>query len=146
MQKTSNYQLSQYEASDRLTCEAVNADTRVVDAALARVAAVAAAAGNCFVEYGTYMGDDQNTRTFTFSRRPLFFYVRYATVDFAEAHLVALQGAATANICTIDGESPYYVRASWSGNSLTSTGTAKRIFNTSSQFVYIALLDNGASS
>lgn len=51
MQKTSNYQLSQYEASDRLTREAVNADNLTLDTA---IAALAAAAGNCRVEYGTY--------------------------------------------------------------------------------------------
>ena len=39
MKKTPNYQLSQYEATDRVTREAFNADNAVIDAALAGIAA-----------------------------------------------------------------------------------------------------------
>lgn len=75
MQKTSNYRLSQYGADDRVTREAVNADNRVIDAALAGVAAVAAAAGNCRIETGTYEGTGNNSLILPLDREPLLLLI-----------------------------------------------------------------------
>ena len=65
MQHTTNYNLSQYDATDHVTRDAFNADNLVIDAALkanadaaagALAAAQAAAAAGCRIVTGTYTG------------------------------------------------------------------------------------------
>ena len=55
MQHTTNYNLNQWEATDRVTRADFNADNAKVDAAIAAVAA--AAAGSAHIACGTYTGD-----------------------------------------------------------------------------------------
>ena len=66
MTKTTNYQLNQWAKSDRIMMDDFNADNAKIDAALA-------AAGNCHIVTGSYVGtgtwgsDHPNTLTFGFS-------------------------------------------------------------------------------
>ena len=53
MNYTENYQLNQWDAGDRVLREDFNSDNEKIDAAMA---AIAAAAGNCRVKSGTYVG------------------------------------------------------------------------------------------
>ena len=86
MNKTENYQLSQWELADRIQMEDFNGDNEKVDAALKgqaetaaaetaareELAAAVAACGNCKIAYGTYTGngnygsDHPNCLTFPF--------------------------------------------------------------------------------
>ena len=49
MQKTTNYNLNQWDATDRVTRADFNADNAAIDAALAGL-------GNCQIEYQQYVG------------------------------------------------------------------------------------------
>ncbi len=90
MNKTSNYQLNQWELHDRVMMQDFNADNAKIDAALkaeadARAAADAAIKaefakfGNCRIVYTSYVGDGTYERghetTLTFDGRPLLIFV-----------------------------------------------------------------------
>ncbi len=68
MKETSNYQLNQWEKTDRILMEDFNRDNARIDAALA-------AAGNCRIATGSYLGTgtwgeaNKNTLTFDFTPR-----------------------------------------------------------------------------
>ena len=71
MNKTANFQLTQWEKTDRILMEEFNSDNEKIDTALkanADAAAAAAAAlencGNCFITHGTYMGNNQLSNLF----------------------------------------------------------------------------------
>ena len=72
-QETPNYRLSRWAGTDRILVEEFNSDNEKIDTALkanADAAAAAAAAlencGNCFITHGTYMGNNQLSKTLTF--------------------------------------------------------------------------------
>ena len=63
MKQTSNYQLNQWEKTDRILMEDFNEDNRKIDEALAEekaaretLTAAMAMYGNCKIEYGSYTG------------------------------------------------------------------------------------------
>ena len=63
MNQTSNYQLNQWDAEDRILREDFNADNAKIETALAGMAgtltehaAALAAVGNCKIVYGSYTG------------------------------------------------------------------------------------------
>lgn len=66
--KTTNYQLNQWEPGDQVLREEFNSDNAKIDAALA-------GKGNCHLVHGTYVGTGDygyfNGNTLTFDRRPL---------------------------------------------------------------------------
>lgn len=66
--KTTNYQLNQWEPGDQVLREEFNSDNAKIDAALA-------GKGNCQLVHGTYVGTGDygyfNGNTLTFDRRPL---------------------------------------------------------------------------
>mgnify|MGYP001152876093 CR=1 FL=1 len=83
---TENYQLSQWERSDRILMEDFNADNAKIDAALkaeanARIALAAGVAkrGNCQIEIQTYAGTAEEgaytTKRLTFFARPAFVFI-----------------------------------------------------------------------
>lgn len=101
MKQTENYQLTQWEKSDRIQMEDFNRDNAALDAALtaqaAELAAVQAAltkCGNCRVAITTYTGNgafNGSPTTITFPSMPLAFMI----VGF-KALLLARGGDASA--------------------------------------------------
>lgn len=86
LQQTSNYQLSQWDAEDRIQREDFNSDNAKVDAALkaqaetvADLEALCAGFGNCRIVYGSYTGSGlygaDNPNTLTFDGNPLIVFV-----------------------------------------------------------------------
>lgn len=87
MNKTANFQLTQWEKTDRIMMEDFNRDNAAIDAALkANADGVAAAAaalencGNCRIVYGTYTGNGKygsdNPNTLTFNGKPVLVLIR----------------------------------------------------------------------
>ena len=84
---TPNYQLSQWERTDRVLMEDFNADNAKIDAALGAhglelaklspLLALAAKHGNCQIETSTYIGGGLETegKTITFKKKPQFFII-----------------------------------------------------------------------
>lgn len=86
MNQTENYQLNQWEMTDRIRMEDFNADNARIDAALsdqaASLTALAAAVplrGNCQIYYTTYVGrgigNANASRILTFPHRPLAVFI-----------------------------------------------------------------------
>ena len=73
MTRTPNYDLSQYEAEDRVTRESFNADNAAVDTALKAVADAASAKAEIVTGY--YTGDGATYRTITLGFKPTAIYV-----------------------------------------------------------------------
>ena len=88
MQKTANYQLSQYEADDRVTREDFNADNAAIDAALS---------GKPTLVTGSYVGDGSLTRTISlgFTPKIIFLTQRGGTKEGAEGYLTNMGFALT---------------------------------------------------
>lgn len=81
MNKTANFQLTQWEKTDRIMMEDFNRDNAAIDAALKSNADKAAAlqtalagAGNCSIEIKSYTGNGKfgqnNPNSITFSKKP----------------------------------------------------------------------------
>lgn len=81
MNKTANFQLTQWEKTDRIMMEDFNRDNAAIDAALKSNADKAAAlqtalagAGNCSIETQSYTGNGKygqnNPNSITFSKKP----------------------------------------------------------------------------
>ena len=120
MNQTTNYQLSQWESTDRILMEDFNSDNAKLDGLLAeledRTATLESAAqgfGNCQLYFQTYTGNGATSRTFTFPKQPKLVMLRtsgYMTVASAgdtEAACFATNGAGGRGT------------ASWSGTSVT---------------------------
>lgn len=99
MNKTANFQLTQWENTDRILMEEFNSDNEKIDTALkanADAAAAAAAAlencGNCFITHGTYMGNNQLSKTLTFSKPPVLVIIRELTNSSSPYHMILIRG------------------------------------------------------
>jgi len=80
MKQTANFQLSQWETTDRIQMEDFNADNQKVDQALAALAAASLFHGNCSIYTTTYRGSGGSGSTagqcrLTFPRAALFVMV-----------------------------------------------------------------------
>jgi hypothetical protein len=141
MEKTSNYQLNQWEKTDRIQMEDFNSDNTKIDAALKSLsgtlsnqAATLAGKGNCSIEVFTYTGTgDSGASTPTvvkFSRKPAAFIIWPAKLlpagtngSYGVSFLVG-QGGSTVLSCygenpTVTGSSCWELTASWSGGTLS---------------------------
>ena len=87
MKQTQNYQLNQWEKTDRIEMEDFNADNARVDAALAEekaaresLTAQVAKCGNCDLVVGTYTGTGQvgasHPNKLTFSGKPILVIIQ----------------------------------------------------------------------
>ena len=87
MNKTANFQLTQWEKTDRIMMEDFNRDNAAIDTALKSSADKAAAlqtalasCGNCKIVYGTYTGNGKsgsaNPNKLTFSGKPVLVIVQ----------------------------------------------------------------------
>ena len=81
MNKTANFQLTQWEKTDRIMMEDFNRDNAAIDAALkanadevAALQTALAGAGNCSIETQSYTGNGKygqnNPNSITFSKKP----------------------------------------------------------------------------
>lgn len=131
MNKTANYQLSQWEKTDKVLMDDFNADNAAIDAALkaqadalaekADVSTVNAlssrlTARNCRVVTQSYTGNGNTSRTYVFPSRPLIVHA------MGMNHwLCAIQGSPKGSGRYVDGGGGQLVGTSWSGNTLTVT-------------------------
>ena len=148
MTTTTNYQLPVWSKSDRIRMADFNGMTDKLDTALAAQAAAIAACGNCKVEYGTYIGNGQTSRTHTFSKKPLLVCIQL-NGDYVSAFF--LRGCTRGPVLsgfsyTVSTAKVLAAGAAWNGSKLTlSTLSGNQsvgdIMNTSGlTYNYLALL------
>ena len=125
MHTTTNYQLCQWEGTDRILMENFNGDNQKVDAALkanadaaASAAAAAAARGNCQIWADTYTGNGKagsnNPCSVAFPQKPVLFRISQADNSY---YVVSFHGCQ--ELYVMNGASVYVCTASWSGNTLS---------------------------
>ncbi len=98
MEHTGNFQLSQWESTDRIQRQDFNADNAKIDAALAAHAAAITRRGNCRLVTFTYTGTGEcgegKATTITFPGQPDFFIVfgsqSIAMAFWGEARILSL--------------------------------------------------------
>lgn len=143
MNKTANFQLTQWEKTDRIMMEDFNRDNAAIDAALKSNADKAAAlqtalagAGNCSIEIKSYTGNgnygQNNPTRITFSKKPKFVLL------CGYSFLLLLMGKENAPFVGFFASDRIYtcnIVYSWSGNTLQfhSTQNASAQGNTSNQ-------------
>ncbi len=104
MNKTANFQLTQWEKTDRILMEEFNSDNEKIDTALkssadgvAALQTALASCGNCKIVYGTYTGTGKagsaNPNKLTFDGKPVLVIVQAQsnTTDF-DFHLRMIRG------------------------------------------------------
>ena len=119
MKQTSNYQLNQWEKTDRILMEDFNGDNAKVDAALkaqasdmASLAAEVAKCGNCRVVMSTYTGTgayNDTSTTVSFSEMPLVFMI----VGPLTTSFTAFKSATASNSFVSDED------LTWTGNTVS---------------------------
>lgn len=159
MTQTEQFQLNQWEKSDRIMMEDFNADNAKLEVALAKqaeaqsqMAQALAGCGNCKIVYGSYTGNGKygsgNKNTLSFNHKPLLVLVQaknYVT-NTADYHLRMVRDSVWANGVH---ENYYFAQTvSWGDKSVTwystSGNTADAQFNKSSTvYTYVALLAVG---
>ena len=140
MNHTTNYNLPQWEDTDRVTRTDVNAAMSTIDAAIAGV-------GNCRVAYGTYTGtgtfgnSSPNTLTFDFEPKLVIVQsINSATFtpgsDYILSILFLMRGV---RLYYCGDNSSNYI--SWSGNSVSwYGGTAVGQLNKNGfNYIYVAI-------
>ena len=82
LNQTQNYQLSQWESTDRILMSDFNSDNAKLDAALkehddalAALEAGLTGKGNCRISVTTYVGDGLASKTLTFDDDPQFLFI-----------------------------------------------------------------------
>ena len=149
MQYTTNYSLSQYDATDRVTRSTFNSDNSKIDTAIknaanAAAAAASAAAAGCRVVTGSYTGTgtygQSNPNTLTFSAQPIAVFV------CGETNFFLLRGAASAISITAGYNNPLMVLVNWSGTSVSWYSTSNTYHQANVQdriYHYLALFPIG---
>ena len=156
MNKTANFQLTQWEKTDRILMEEFNSDNEKIDTALKSNADKAAAlqtalasCGNCKIVYGTYTGNGKygsaNPNKLTFSGKPVLVIVQAqnnsTNFDF---HLRMIRGCDWA--VGDRGNYSYTNSVAWGENYVSwYNDKAETQFNLqNSVYSYIALIPTGA--
>ena len=108
------------QVSQKASQSALSSETSTRASAISSLTNQVNKKGNCQIYYSSYVGDGVNTRsrTLTFPSRPLMVFVMGSNII-----LRAIQGASYA-MCKTSGEGGAACPASWSGNSLTWTGSS----------------------
>lgn len=143
MAETGNYQLNQWESTDRILREDFNADNAKVDQALGSLAATVAGCGNCNVAYGSYAGAGtggaNNPCTLTFDHKPLMVIVCANVRD--NDRIILMQG------CGYYFSDPQYPNSagsvSWTENSVSwynNNSTDWQMNTKDITYHYVALL------
>ena len=124
MNKTANFQLTQWEKTDRILMEEFNSDNEKIDTALkasadgvAALQTALAGAGNCEIGMISYTGTgksgDSDPTTVTFPKMPAGFFL-----CGAETYLVVRGGDDHALMIYYTGSTTYVsqMQVSWKGN------------------------------
>ena len=148
---TTNYDLNQWEGTDKVLRTEFNADNAKIDAALqANAEAIAAEAaereaavtgkGNCTLVYGTYVGtgtyNSAGPNTLTFPGKPLAIFVA------RQYHFFSVRGATQALAYTNSNQQGT-VGLSWGETSVSwanSDNAGKQLNSAGDTYYYIALL------
>ncbi len=155
MKQTSNYQLNQWEKTDRILMEDFNEDNRKIDEALAEekaaretLTAAMAMYGNCKIEYGSYTGTgtygSKNPTALTFTNKPFFIAIRAEEGNFgtgADQKMILVHGSTWCKSTDTSSNSHNFV--TWSGNSVSwyCTNSAYNQMNQSETvYRYVAFL------
>ena len=109
--QTPNYQLSQWERSDKVQMEDFNADNAKIDAVLTgKVAKL----GNCQIYYFSYTGNGEADRSFTFPHKPLLI------IGMSESYIFRAVQGAPYTMCRTNGfQGAYNCPTTWSGNTIS---------------------------
>ena len=130
MNKTANFQLTQWEKTDRIMMEDFNRDNAAIDAALksnadkAALQTALAGAGNCEIGMISYTGTGKsgasNPTTVTFPKMPAGFFL-----CGSEAYLVIRGGDDHACMIYYTGSTTYVSQMpiSWKGNQFQISST-----------------------
>jgi len=143
MTHTTNYNLSQWDAGDRILRDDFNADNARIDAALAAsantIASLDAAKGNCSVEVFTYTGTgtygEANPTIIHFRAVPKLYFIVGPMI------LVSPGGAERANIVltTSTGPAVTTTNTTWDGSTVRIVqSTARHQANMSNQVYTVA--------
>ena len=123
MNQTANYQLSQWESTDRILMSDFNSDNAKLDAALGTLAQTVtghttalAQKGNCQIYFDTYTGTGSGATVLTFPKAPKLVFITNAE-DVISVTLV--QGSNTAT--SYSGSYSKTLNVTWSGNSVSIT-------------------------
>ena len=156
MNKTANFQLTQWEKTDRILMEDFNRDNAAIDTALKASADKAAAlqtalasCGNCKIVYGTYTGNGKsgsaNPNKLTFDGKPVLVIVQaQSNTTNYDFHLRMIRGCGWA--VGDRGNYSYTNSVAWGDNFVSWTNdNAETQFNLqNSVYSYIALIPTGA--
>ena len=143
MNQTQNYQLSQWESTDRILMSDFNSDNSKIDAALkanadaiAAVETAVAGKGNCQLYYQSYTGNGATSRTFTFPKQPKLVILR------GDGYTVMASPGSTTAACYATNGTGARGTASWGGASVTLAFSAAQHLcnNTNNVGEVIALL------
>ena len=156
MNKTANFQLTQWEKTDRIMMEEFNSDNEKIDTALkasadgvAALQTALASCGNCKIVYGTYTGNGKsgsaNPNKLTFDGKPVLVIVQAQrnTTNY-DFHLRMIRGCGWA--VGDRGNYSYTNSVAWGENFVSWTNDdAETQFNLqNSVYSYIALIPTGA--
>ena len=142
LNQTQNYQLSQWESTDRILMSDFNSDNAKLDAALGTLAQTVtghttalAQKGNCQIYFDTYTGDGKsgaaNPTVLTFPREPLL-----ALVAGAGTLLMVSPQISRCVFTSYDTNfQPSNMHVTWSGSQVSfySNGTASGVNNSAVQ-------------
>ena len=156
MNKTANFQLTQWEKTDRILMEEFNSDNEKIDTALkssadgvAALQTALASCGNCKIVYGTYTGNGKsgsaNPNKLTFDGKPVLVIVQaQSNTTNYDFHLRLVRGCGWA--VGDRGNYSYTNSVAWGENYVSwYNNKAETQFNLQgSVYSYIALIPTGA--
>ena len=147
MNHTQNYQLSQWEKSDKVLMDDFNADNAKIDEALASHEATLASLteavpklGNCAVYTGVYTGKGDGAVVRTFPGKPMFLVVQEGTNPLI---ILASRGMDTTFLT--DGQHYDQYQITWGDKSVSwsFSGSINRSFNCPDRpYYYMVLVSN----
>ena len=156
MNKTANFQLTQWEKTDRILMEDFNRDNAAIDTALkgnadgvAALQTALASCGNCKIVYGTYTGTGKygkdSPNKLTFIGKPILVIVQaQSNTSMYDQHLRLMRGCSWA--VGDHSNSSYKNTVGWGDTYVSWYGSkAATQFNTQSiVYNYIAFLSSEA--
>ena len=156
MNKTANFQFTQWEKTYRILMEEFNSDNEKIDTALkssadgvAALQTALASCGNCKIVYGTYTGNGKsgsaNPNKLTFDGKPVLVIVQaQSNTTNYDFHLRLVRGCGWA--VGDRGNYSYTNSVAWGENFVSWTNDdAETQFNLQgSVYSYIALIPTGA--
>ena len=140
MNKTANFQLTQWEKTDRILMEEFNSDNEKIDTALKGNADKAAALQTALASCGNGKSGSANPNKLTFDGDPLFVIIKGSIGSAPTLGIQAMRGWYTAYTGSADSSTVCHL--TWGEHSLSwyNSQSSSDQFNTSdSVYPYIAL-------